>query len=120
MSTFLEITSAVQTIQDWAAADPSHRVAIISVGEFRNLGLNHIDALVGQWARAIITLVAAAKKSPDVREILSQTLRCLDNPAEYLKVGIAALGQSDPRRPTGGASDPFDELKAVLDTILKK
>lgn len=119
MSTFLEITSAFQTIQDWASADPSHRVAIISVGEFRNLGLQRIDALVGQRARAIITLAAAAKKSPHVREILSQTLRCLDDPAESLKVGIAALDQSDPRRPTGGASDPFDELKEVLDTILK-
>lgn len=119
MSTFLEITSACQTIQDWAAADPSHRVAIISVGEFCNLGLKRIDALAGQQARAIITLAAAAKKFPHVREILSQTLRCLEDPAENLKVGIAALDQSDPRRPTGGASDPFDELKAVLDTILK-
>ncbi len=119
MSTFLEITSACQTIQDWAAADPSHRVAIISVGEFCNLGLKRIDALAGQQARAIITLAAAAKEFPHVREILSQTLRCLDDPAENLKVGIAALDQSDPRRPTGGASDPFDELKAVLDTILK-
>lgn len=120
MSTFLEITSACQTIQDWAAADPSHRVAIISVGEFCNLDLKRIDALAGQQARAIITLAAAAKKFPHMREILSQTLRCLDDPAENLKVGIAALDQSDPRRPTGGASDPFDELKAVLDTILKK
>lgn len=119
MSTFLEITSASQTIQNWAAADPSHRVAVIFVGEFYNLGLKRIDALVGQQARVIRTLVAAAKKSPHVREILSQTLRCLDDPAESLKVDIAALDQSDPRRPTGGASDPFDELKEVLDTILK-
>ena len=119
MSTFLEITSACQTIQEWAAADTSHRVAVIFVGEFRNLGLKRIDALIGQHARAITTLVAAAKESPHVREILSQTLRCLDDPAENLKVGIAALDQSDPRRPTGGASDAIDALKAVLDTILK-
>lgn len=119
MLTSLEITSACQTIQNWAAADTSHRVAIIFVGEFRNLDLKRIDALVGQQARAIMTLVTAAKKFPHVREILSQTLRCLEDPAESLKVGIAALDQSDPRRPTGGASDPFDELKAVLDTILK-
>lgn len=64
MSTFLEITSASQTIQNWAAADPSHRVAVIFVGEFYNLGLKRIDALVGQQARVIRTLVAAAKKSP--------------------------------------------------------
>lgn len=64
MSTFLEITSACQTIQEWAAADTSHRVAVIFVGEFRNLGLKRIDALIGQHARAITTLVAAAKKPP--------------------------------------------------------
>jgi|GEM_PF-4493744 len=68
MSTFLEITSACQTIQDWAAADPSHRVAIISVGEFCNLGLKRIDALAGQQARAIITLAAAAKTVFDTED----------------------------------------------------